>query len=44
MMINSGIDEGVRGLQQSLQHRRCNVLDEMVNTDLANGQSFGIGG
>jgi uncharacterized protein YukE len=40
MLINSGIDEGVAVCQRhgtTVEH----VLDEMVNTDIVSGHSFG---
>ena len=43
MLINSGIDEGVDGLQRH-SSTVMHVLDEMMNTDAAAGDSFGIGG
>jgi uncharacterized protein YukE len=41
MLINSGIDEGVEVCNRH-STTVMNVLDEMVNTDIANGQSFGL--
>ena len=41
MLINTGIDEGVEVCNRH-STTVMNVLDEMVNTDIANGQSFGL--
>ncbi|WP_123029093.1 WXG100 family type VII secretion target [Mycolicibacterium stellerae] len=43
MLINSGIDEGVDVCNRH-SSTVMHVLDEMMNTDTAAGQSFGIGG
>ena len=43
MLINTGIDQGVEVCDRhsgTVMH----VLDEMMNTDLAAGNSFGVGG
>lgn len=41
MLINSGIDEGVEVCNRH-SNTVMHVLDEMVNTDIANGNSFGV--
>ena len=43
MLINSGIDEGVEVCNRH-SSTVMHVLDEMVNTDIAAGNSFGFGG
>lgn len=41
MLINSGIDAGVEVVNRH-SSTVSHVLDEMVNTDVANGNSFGV--
>jgi uncharacterized protein YukE len=43
MLINTGIDEGVEVCNRH-SSTVMHVLDEMMNTDVAAGNSFGVGG
>ena len=43
MLINSGIDEGVNVCDRH-SSTVMHVLEEMINTDISNGASFGMGG